>query len=86
MENTVLFNMNVPIDIKESFKKVCQLKCRSMSHTLVEMMSKYIIEEGDRVKKDIEKIKEIEMITKKIDQDRVKRKQEYERTNFFQGY
>ena len=28
-----------------------------MSHTLVEMMSKYIIEEGDRVKKDIEKNK-----------------------------
>ena len=86
VDNTVLFNMNVPIDVKESFKKVCKLRCMNMSHVLVNLMSKYIIEEGNRVKDDIKKIKDVEMMTTKIHEDRVNRKVDHNRSNWFLDY
>tara|TARA_S200002703_G_C3762832_1_gene234840 strand:+ start:83 stop:343 length:261 start_codon:yes stop_codon:yes gene_type:complete len=86
MENTTLINMNVPIDIKEGFKKVCKLRCMNMSHVLVNLMSKYIIEEGNKVKEDIQKIKEVELMTTKVHEDRVKRKVDHSRSNWFLDY
>ena len=85
MENTTLINMNIPVDIKEGFKKVCRLKNSNMTIVLTDFMNRYIVEEGQKIKEDLMKIKETEEMMNKIRNDRKSIKDDNDRINFFQS-
>ena len=85
MENTTLINMNIPVDIKEGFKKICRLKNSNMTTVLTDYMNRYIVEEGKRIKEDLKKIKETENMMNSIRNDRKKIKEDNQRINFFQS-
>ena len=85
MENTTLINMNIPVDIKEGFKKVCRLKNSNMTIVLTDFMNRYIVEEGKRIKEDLMKIRETEKMMSSITRDRKKVKDDNQRVNFFQS-
>jgi hypothetical protein len=85
MENTTLINMNIPVDIKEGFKKVCRLKNSNMTIVLTDFMNRYIVEEGQKIKEDLMKIKETEEMMNKITNDRKRIKDDNDRINFFQS-
>ena len=85
MENTTLINMNIPVDIKEGFKKVCRLKNSNMTIVLTDFMNRYIVEEGQKIKEDLRKIKETEEMMNSITSERRKIKDENQRINFFQS-
>jgi hypothetical protein len=77
--------MNVPVDVRESFKKVCKLRNMNMSYVVVNFMKDYIVNEGDKIKNDLKKIKDIELMCNGVNEDRVKRKVENNRVSWFES-
>jgi hypothetical protein len=77
--------MNVPVDVREGFKKVCKLRNMNMSYVVVNFMKDYIVNEGDKIKNDLKKIKDIELMCNGVNEDRVKRKVENNRVSWFES-
>jgi len=80
-----LVNFNIPVNIKRNFIDVCRMKGTNMTSTVINFMSGFVQSEGEKIKEELDRIKEIENKLKDFRTDRSKKKVDKERLSFFKS-